>query len=101
MLELDDRIGLRIPSGISPSSIMRSLELGHGYVWQVIVRDPALVAHGSTRFGDMPEILLLAGRALILSGGNRTYVSRIQSVLDMLQKRKIFANIGIGDEPYG
>ena len=88
MLERDDRVGIEIPPGVSSDSIMMSLELGHGYVWQVIVREPALVAHGSTKYGDMPEILLLAGRTLILSGGGNNYVKRIQSVLAMLQRQK-------------
>ncbi|NHJ15148.1 MAG: hypothetical protein EAX95_15805 [Candidatus Thorarchaeota archaeon] len=88
MLGLDNRIAIEIPPGLSSDSIMRSLELGHGYVWQVIVKDPALVAYGSTKYGDMPELLLLAGRTLIVSDGNRTYANRIRSVLEMLQRQK-------------
>ena len=63
---------------------MRSLEIGHGYSWRILVRTPAIVAHGTPSHGNMPELLLLADRTLVLAGGDAVYAPRIESVLAML-----------------
>jgi len=85
--EAGDRIGLKIPNGVTSESLMRTLELGHGYSWRVLVRDPALVAHGAPSHGNMPEVLLLGGRTLIVAGGDAAYANRIESVLAMLTRQ--------------
>ena len=66
---------------------MRSLKLGHGYSWRILVKSPAIVAHGSPSHGSMPELLLLADRTLIVAGGDPVYATRIQSVLAMLGRQ--------------
>ncbi|MFX1370040.1 MAG: hypothetical protein ACFFAY_15715 [Promethearchaeota archaeon] len=66
---------------------MQSLELGHGYSWRILVKSPALIAHGSPSHGNMPELLLIADRTLVLDGGDPAYAARIKSVLAMLSRQ--------------
>jgi hypothetical protein len=80
------RSGLEIPPGVKPEDIIRSLELGHGYKWTVLVRRPLLVAHGNPTLGNMPELLLTGNRTIVIAGGNPAYVDRLRQVLDMLQR---------------
>ena len=80
------RSGLEIPLGVKPEEIMRSLELGHGYVWTVLTRRPMLVAHGNPTLGNMPELLMTGNRSIVVAGGDPAYVDRLKQVLDMLQR---------------
>ena len=80
------RSGLEIPSGVKPEDIMRSLELGHGYKWVVLVRRPLLVAHGFPTVGNMPELLMTGNRSIVVAGGDPAYVDRLKQVLDILYR---------------
>jgi hypothetical protein len=80
------RSGLEIPAGVKPEDIMRSLELGHGYKWTVLTRQPLLVAHGNPTLGNMPELLITGNRSIVIAGGDPVYVDRLRQVLDMLQR---------------
>ena len=82
----ETRTGLEIPPGVRPDDIMRSLELGHGYKWTVLTREPLLVAHGNPTLGNMPELLMTGTESLVVAGGDAVYVDRIRQVLDMLQR---------------
>jgi hypothetical protein len=86
-LESAERTGLEIPAGVTSEKIMHSLKLGHGYSWRILVRTPAIVAHGSPSHGNMPELLLLADRTLVIAGGDPVYAARIESVLAMLDRQ--------------
>ena len=81
------RSGLEIPPGVKPGDIMSSLELGHGYHWTGLIRQPLLVAYGKPTIGNMPELLLNGSKSIIVAGGNPVYVDRLKQILDMLQKR--------------
>ncbi|MHA2118673.1 MAG: hypothetical protein ACW98J_07115, partial [Candidatus Thorarchaeota archaeon] len=48
---------------------------------------PALVAHGSSDLGNMPEILLIGEKILIISGSDTVYAERLQRVLEMLKRQ--------------
>lgn len=80
------RSGIEIPPGVKPEEIMRSLELGHGYKWTVLTRQPLLVAHGNPTLGNMPELLMTGNRSIIVAGGDPAYVDRLRQVLEMLQR---------------
>jgi hypothetical protein len=80
------RSGLEIPACVKPEDIMRSLELGHGYKWTVLTRQPLLVAHGNPTLGNMPELLITGNRSIVIAGGDPVYVDRLRQVLDMLQR---------------
>lgn len=80
------RSGLEIPTSVRPEEIMRSLEIGHGYKWTVLTRQPILIAHGSPTLGNMPELLMTGNRSIVVAGGNPAYVERLRQVLDMLQR---------------
>ena len=80
------RSGLEIPLGVKPEDIMRSLELGHGYKWTVLTRQPILVAHGNPTLGNMPELLLTGSRTIVVAGGDPAYIERLRQVLDMLRR---------------
>lgn len=81
------RSGLEIPPGVKPEDIMRSLELGHGYKWTVLARQPLLVVHGNPTLGNMPELLMTGNRSIVVAGGDPAYVNRLKQVLDMLQRQ--------------
>lgn len=83
----EPRSGLEIPLGVKPEDIMRFLELGHGYIWTVLIRQPVLVAHGKPTLGNMPELLMMGNRSIVVAGGEEVYVDRIRQVLDMLQRQ--------------
>ena len=80
------RSGLEIPVGVKPEDIMKSLELGHGYKWTVLTRQPLLVAHGNPTLGNMPELLMTGNRSIVVAGGDPAYVDRLKQVLEMLQR---------------
>jgi hypothetical protein len=82
----DHRSGVEIPIGVKPEDIMKSLEIGHGYKWTVLIRKPLIVAHGAPTLGNMPELLLTGERSLVVAGGDSVYVERIQQILGMLQR---------------
>ncbi|MFX1482635.1 MAG: hypothetical protein ACFFCP_05530 [Promethearchaeota archaeon] len=86
MYSKDYRSGMEIPYGVSPEDIMRTLEIGHGYRWLILTRQPLIVAHGTPTLGNMPEILITGSRTLVISGENPAYVERIRQVLVMLQR---------------
>lgn len=86
MYHNDMRSGIEIPPGVKPEEIMRSLELGHGYKWTVLTRQPLLVAHGNPTLGNMPELLMTGNRSIIVAGGDPAYVDRLRQVLEMLQR---------------
>jgi hypothetical protein len=83
----DYRSGVEIPFGVSYEEIMRFLEIGHGYSWTVLIREPVTIAHGKPTIGNMPELLMTGDRTLIIAGGNPAYVERIRQVLAMLQRQ--------------
>ena len=84
---LDQRIGLEIPEQVNVKEFMRSLVIGHGYRWTILTEHPILIAFGETIVGDMPELLITGDKSVVVSGGNSVYVSRIKSVLEMLQRQ--------------
>jgi len=83
----EHRTGVEIPQGVKPSDIMRSLEIGHGYVWTVLTRKPLLIAHGAPTIGNMPELLLTGSKPMIVAGGDSAYLDRIRNILEMLQRQ--------------
>ena len=83
----ENRTGVEIPQGVKPSNIMRSLEIGHGYVWTVLTRKPLLIAHGASTIGNMPELLLTGSKPMIVAGGDNAYLDRIRNILEMLQRQ--------------
>ena len=87
MLLHEHRTGVEIPQGVKPSNIMRSLEIGHGYVWTVLTRKPLLIAHGASTIGNMPELLLTGSKPMIVAGGDNAYLDRIRNILEMLQRQ--------------
>jgi hypothetical protein len=87
MSSYEQRTGVEIPSGVSPESIMASLKIGHGYQWTVLTRHPILIAHGASKFGNMPELLLTGKKSIVLAGGDSAYIVRIRSILEMLQRQ--------------
>jgi hypothetical protein len=78
---------VEIPFNVREEDIMRSLEMGHGYKWTVLIRQPVIVAHGAPTIGNMPELLMAGDRTLIVDGGDPAYVERIRQVLAMLQRQ--------------
>ncbi|MHA2072214.1 MAG: hypothetical protein ACW985_10575 [Candidatus Thorarchaeota archaeon] len=87
MLKSGDRIAIELPVGVTQESVMHSLEMGHSYNWIVLTKSPALVAHGSSDLGNMPEILLIGENMLIVSGSDPVYAERLQRVLEMLRRQ--------------
>lgn len=87
MLKSAERTALELPIGVTHDSVIRSLELGHGYMWMTLTRNPVRVTYGSSRTGNMPELLILGARSLLLSGGDDVYIERIQRVLEMLSRQ--------------
>ena len=87
MYQHEHRAGVEIPFGVRLDDIRRSLEIGHGYKWIVLVRQPVIVAHGTPTLGNMPEILMTGDRSLIIAGGDPAYVERIRQVLAILQRQ--------------
>lgn len=87
MYSNEKRCSVQIPKGVNLDSIMSSLEMGHGYHWTVLTRQPLLVAHGATIVGNMPELLLAGNETMIVAGGDAAYFERIRDVLDMLQRQ--------------
>ncbi|MFW9796787.1 MAG: hypothetical protein ACFFE2_07100 [Candidatus Thorarchaeota archaeon] len=83
----EERVGLEIPLGVKPEDIMRFLELGHGYRWTVLTKQPLLIAHGNPTLGNMPELLMTGKRSIVIAGGDPAYVGRIKQALDMLQRQ--------------
>ena len=80
------RSGLEIPPGVKPEDIMRALDLGHGYKWTMLTKRPILIAHGNPTLGNMPELLMIGNRSIVLAGGDPAYVNRLKQVLEMLQR---------------
>ncbi|MHA2189260.1 MAG: hypothetical protein ACXAEB_00095 [Candidatus Thorarchaeota archaeon] len=101
MFKLNDRTSLDLPAKVAPSSVMQLLEIGHGYRWTIITRNPALLAHGLPATGDMPELLIVGKKTLIISGGNTVYVERIERILDMLSRRSQNVGMTAGGISYG
>jgi hypothetical protein len=87
MYSSEQRTGVEIPPGVTPESLMASLNIGHGYHWTVLTRYPILIAHGAPAFGNMPELLLTGNIAMVIAGGDPAYVERIRSILEMLQRQ--------------
>jgi hypothetical protein len=87
MLKSGDRIAIELPVGVTQDSVMQSLEIGHGYNWLVLTKSPALVAHGSSELGSMPEVLIVGDNLLIVSGSDMVYAERLQRVLEMLRRQ--------------
>ena len=83
----EQRSGVEIPQGVKPDDIMRSLAIGHGYIWTVLTKKPLLIAHGAPTLGNMPELLLTGNKPMIVAGGDAIYVDRIRNVLEMLQRQ--------------
>jgi hypothetical protein len=83
----EKRSGVEIPQGVKPNDIMRSLAIGHGYVWTVLTRKPLLIAHGAPTLGNMPELLLTGNKPIVVAGGDVVYVDRIRNILEMLQRQ--------------
>jgi hypothetical protein len=83
----EQRTGVEIPAGVKVNDIMRSLEIGHGYKWTVLTKEPLLIAHGSPTIGNMPELLLTGSKPMVVAGGDILYVERIRNVLEMLQRQ--------------
>ncbi|MHA1903451.1 MAG: hypothetical protein ACXADL_08030 [Candidatus Thorarchaeota archaeon] len=101
MFKLNDRTGLELPAKVAPSSLMQLLEIGHGYRWTIITRNPALLAHGLPATSNMPELLIVGKRTLIISGGNAVYVERIERILDILSRRSQNVSLSAGGISYG
>ncbi len=80
------RCSLEIPLGVRSEDIMKSLELGHGYKWTILIRSPLLVAHGNPTLGNMPELLMTGNRSLVIAGEDPVYIDRLRKVLNMLQR---------------
>lgn len=87
MHQHEHRAGVEIPFGVKPEDIMRTLEIGHGYKWIVLVRQPVVIAHGTPTIGNMPELLMTGDHSMIVAGGDPAYVDRIRQVLVMLQRQ--------------
>jgi len=88
MLLHEQRTGIEIPDGVKISDIMRSLEIGHGYKWTVLTKQPLLIAHGTPRVeSSMPEILLTGSKPMVVAGGDAAYVERIRNILEMLKRQ--------------
>ena len=83
----ESRSGVEIPKGVKTDDIMRSLAIGHGYVWTVLTKKPLLIAHGAPTIGNMPELLLTGNKPIVVAGGDAVYVDRIRNVLEMLQRQ--------------
>ncbi|TFG34593.1 hypothetical protein EU527_02495 [Candidatus Thorarchaeota archaeon] len=83
----EQRSGILIPEGVNPKDIIESLTIGHGYKWIILTEQPILVAYGEPSVGDMPELLLTGDKSIVVAGSNSAYVSRIRSVLEMLQRQ--------------
>lgn len=84
----EQRTGIEIPDGVKVADIMRSLEIGHGYKWTVLTRQPLLIAHGAPRAeSSMPEILLTGSKPMVVAGGDVAYVERIRKILEMLKRQ--------------
>jgi hypothetical protein len=101
LFEAGDRTGLKIPDGVTSESLMQTLKLGHGYRWRILVKDPAIIAHGATVHGNMPEVLLLGGRTLVIAGGDSAYAARIETVLAMLNRQSQRIQQSIRGESHG
>ncbi|MFW9888746.1 MAG: hypothetical protein ACFFER_11210 [Candidatus Thorarchaeota archaeon] len=87
MLKSGDRMAIELPFGVTHEAVMHSLGIGHGYNWLVLTKSPTLVAHGSSDFGNMPEILLVGENLLLVSGLDTVYAKRLQRVLEMLGRQ--------------
>jgi hypothetical protein len=87
MLKSGDRIAIELPFGVTHDAVMHSLEIGHGYNWLVLTKNPTLVAHGSSDLGNMPEILLVGENLLLVSGIDTVYAERLHRVLEMLRRQ--------------
>lgn len=83
----EQRSGLEIPEGVNPRDIIKSLTLGHSYRWVILTEEPILIAYGASTVSDMPELLLTGNTSMVVAGSNPVYVSRIRSVLEMLQRQ--------------
>ncbi|MFW9846182.1 MAG: hypothetical protein ACFFD6_05515 [Candidatus Thorarchaeota archaeon] len=96
MIKSDERTAMKLPMGVTPESLMASLELGHGYIWKNLTRTPIQVIYGSSSRGNLPEILILGEHTLLLSVGDDVYADRIQSILEMLnrQSHRAMGNLG-------
>jgi hypothetical protein len=77
---------VEIPFNVRDEDIMQSLDMGHGYKWTVLIRQPVIIAHGAPTIGNMPELLITGDRTLIIEGGDPAYVERIRQVLAILQR---------------
>ncbi|MHA1247682.1 MAG: hypothetical protein ACTSPE_10175 [Candidatus Thorarchaeota archaeon] len=77
-----------LPRGVSVDQIMRTLEVGLGYRWDILVDVPQLVAHGSPPGGRLPEILIEGPRSMVLSAAEGTTIERVRLLLQLLARRK-------------
>ncbi|MHA1740505.1 MAG: hypothetical protein ACTSVD_00250 [Candidatus Thorarchaeota archaeon] len=83
-----------LPRGVSVDQIMRTLEIGLGYRWDILVDVPRLVAHGSPPGGRLPEILIEGPRSMVLSAAEGTTIERVRLLLQLLARRKRLLPIG-------
>ena len=77
---------IEIPAGLSSGEIMDTLRDGHDYTWRVMVREPKLVAWGSVRHGNMPEIILVGRRMMLADNEGNT--ERLRDLMDLLVRGK-------------
>ncbi len=74
------------PTGLSAGEVMDTLRDGHDYSWRVMVREPNLVAWGSVRHGNMPEIILVGRRIMLTDTEGNT--ERLRTLMELLVRRK-------------
>ena len=79
----DSPIAVLIPKGLKIEDVMKSLSIGHGYDWLVLVREPVLVAGGIPITEILPELLLVHRKLWILKE-DAHHLERLEHTLDRL-----------------
>ena len=79
----DTPIAVPIPKGLKIEDVMKSLSIGHGYEWLVLVREPVLVASSLPITDILPELFLVHRKLWILREDTH-HLERLEHTLNRL-----------------
>ena len=79
----DSPISVPIPIGLKTEIVMKSLSIGHGYDWLVLVHEPVLVASGIPIADNLPELFLIH-RMLWIRREDIHHLTRLEHTLERL-----------------
>ncbi len=74
---------LQIPDGLGTTELAHILEVGHGYRWLSLLKQPRALFYGSPPNGTMPELLIVGPDCMLINTDDPLVIDRFHRMLDL------------------